>query len=282
MTAEHVALHANRVCMGYGPVDVVRDAEISLEPGAVVGLVGPNGSGKSTLLRGLSRLQGIREGEMLVDGGRDALAITSREFARMVAMLAQSRPVPSGVTVRDVVEFGRHPHRRGWRGRDEDGARFVDYALELTGMTPLAGALVDSLSGGQLQRAWFASALAQDTGVLLLDEPTNHLDLRYQVETLELMRSLADDHGVAVGVVLHDLDQAAAISDRLVVLSRGRVVASGDPSEVLTSALLSDVYEIDIEVEHGADGRAPRIHAPRMRLRRSTAAARAAAHKEEA
>jgi iron-chelate-transporting ATPase len=113
----------------------------------------------------------------------------------------------------------------------------------------LAGRGVDQLSGGQLQRVWLASCLAQDTGVLLLDEPTTYLDLRYQVELLDLVRELADDRRIAVGVVLHDLDQAAALADRIVVLSEGRIVAEGEPAAVLTPRLLSDVWGIRIDVD---------------------------------
>ncbi len=116
-------------------------------------------------------------------------------------------------------------------------------------MTGLADRGADHLSGGQLQRVWLASCLAQETGVLLLDEPTTYLDLRYQVELLDLIRDLADDHGIAVGVVLHDLDQAAAVADRITLLAAGRIVADGPPEEVLTAERLTAVYGIRIEVD---------------------------------
>ena len=112
--------------------------------------------------------------------------------------------------MRDVVGYGRHPYRGRWRRDDADGPRAIAWAMEVTGVGSMADRGVDELSGGELQRVWLATCLAQDTRVLLLDEPTTYLDLRYQVEILDLVRDLADDHGVAVGVVLHDLDQAAA------------------------------------------------------------------------
>ncbi len=120
--------------------------------------------------------------------------------------------------------------------------------MELTGVTAMAERPVDELSGGELQRVWLATCLAQDTGVLLLDEPTTFLDLRYQVELLELIRDLADEHGVAIGVVLHDLNQAAEIADHVVLLHQGRVRADGPPALVLTEDLLTDAYGIRIEV----------------------------------
>ena len=126
--------------------------------------------------------------------------------------------------------------------RDADGSRAIARAMELTGVTAMSDRPVDELSGGERQRVWLASCLAQDTGVLLLDEPTNHLDLRYQAELLDLVEDLAHDHGVAVGVVLHDLNQAAAVADHVVLLDHGRVVAAGAAVEVLTEQRLSDAY----------------------------------------
>ncbi|PWC03112.1 ABC transporter ATP-binding protein [Agromyces badenianii] len=258
--------------LSYNGAPVVHGAEIHLEPGKVTALVGPNGSGKSTLLRALARLHQPDAGRVLLaaddghtiseaeavpgagpaellDHGIDAATLSGRDFARRVTLLAQSRPTPGGITVRELVEFGRHPHRGRWIAGDAGGAGIVSRAMELTGVTAFADQPVDRLSGGQLQRVWLASCLAQDTGVLLLDEPTTYLDLRYQVELLDLIRELADEHGVTIGVVLHDLDQAAAVADRVVLLESGRVRAVGTPAEVLVSDVLSSAYGIRVDVE---------------------------------
>ncbi|MFH0521114.1 ABC transporter ATP-binding protein [Streptomyces sp. M41] len=242
-------LVATGVTVAYDGVDVVHDASLTLRPGAVTVLVGPNGSGKSTLLRTLARLQRPRTATLTIDGDTDGLAMTPREFSRRVALLTQGRPTPSGLTVRDVVEFGRYPYRGRWGRADPGGRAAVDRALALTGVAEFAERGAEHLSGGQLQRVWLAGCLAQETGALLLDEPTTYLDLRYQVELLDLMRDLADEHGIAVGAVLHDLDQAAAVADRIVLLHQGRVVADGDPADVLTPQRLTDVYGIRIEVD---------------------------------
>ncbi|KPC75095.1 siderophore ABC transporter ATP-binding protein CdtA [Streptomyces coelicoflavus] len=242
-------LSATGVTVAYDGVDVVHDAGVRLRPGEVTVLVGPNGSGKSTLLRTVARLQRARTATIGIDGTTDALALTSREFSRHVALLTQGRPTPGGLTVRDVVEFGRYPYRGRWGRPDPDGPAAVDRALALTGVDELADRGADHLSGGQLQRVWLASCLAQETGVLLLDEPTTYLDLRYQVELLDLVRDLADDHGIAVGVVLHDLDQAAAVADRITLLEAGRIVADGPPEDVLTPERLTAVYGIRIDVD---------------------------------
>ncbi len=238
--------------VAYDDDDVVHAATLELQQGRVTALIGPNGSGKSTLLRAMARLQKARAGTLELaqdDRGLDGLALSPKDFARNVALLTQGRPVPGGLRVRDVVEFGRYPYRRRLGGAGPDDAAAIARALDVTGMTDLADRAVDHLSGGQLQRVWLASALAQQTGVLLLDEPTTYLDLRYQVELLDLIRDLADERDIAVGVVLHDLDQAAAIADRVALLHEGRVVADGAPTDVLTDERLTAVYGIRIDVD---------------------------------
>jgi iron complex transport system ATP-binding protein len=237
--------------LGYHGRTVVHGAGIALRAGRITALVGPNGSGKSTLLRALARLHHPEAGTLCLGAEAvDALALSRREFARLVTLLSQSRPTPTGLSVADVVGFGRHPHRGRWRAGDPDGPAAVARAMAVTSIDELAERPVDELSGGQLQRVWLASCLAQDAGVLLLDEPTTFLDLRFQVEIIDLVRDLADDDGVAVGVVLHDLDQAAAVADEVVLLAEGRVRGLGRPGEVLTAELLSDVYGIRIDVDH--------------------------------
>lgn len=235
--------------LAYNGEVVVHGASVELHRGRVTALVGPNGSGKSTLLRALARLHSPVAGRVRLGDTADALVLSRRDFARRVTLLAQSRPTPTGISVRDVVAFGRHPYRGRWRAADPDGAAAVAHAMRVTGVEELADRSVDELSGGQRQRVWVSTCLAQQTGVLLLDEPTTHLDLRYQVELLDLVRDLADEQRVAVGLVLHDLDQAAAVADVLVLLDRGRVRAVGTPAEVLTSDVLTNTYGIRVEVD---------------------------------
>ncbi|MGV3758652.1 MAG: ABC transporter ATP-binding protein [Actinomycetota bacterium] len=246
------ALRGRDLVLAYRRSTVVHGVSIELRPGAVTALVGPNGSGKSTVLRSLARLHELDAGRVeLATGGdvaAEASSLSAREFARAVSMLSQSRPHPSGLTVRDVVAFGRHPYRRRFAGFDDGDRAAIDLALSLTGVAAMAERPVDQLSGGELQRVWLATSLAQDPEVLLLDEPTNHLDLRYQVQTLDLVRELADQHGTALGVVLHDLNHAASVADEVVLLSEGRVHAAGPPEAVLTADALSEVYGLSVAV----------------------------------
>ncbi|WP_438860611.1 ABC transporter ATP-binding protein [Amycolatopsis solani] len=252
-------VQAREIDIAYGSDVVVRAASISLHAGRVTALIGPNGSGKSTLLRALARLHPPVAGSVTFADGAALRALSGKDIAKRITLLSQHRTAPGGVCVRELVEFGRHPHRSRWGGRDPEGPAAVERALALTGLTALADRPVQALSGGQAQRVWLASCLAQDTALLLLDEPTTFLDLRYQVEILDVVRDLADRHGVGVGVVLHDLDQAAAVADRVLLLEDGRVTADGPPAEVLTSANLSRAYGIRVDVVlDPADGR---IHA---------------------
>ena len=269
-------LHASDLTLGYDRTPVVHDVSLSISPGRVTALIGPNGSGKSTVLRSLARLHPISSGEVTIQSTGSttpASALTAREFARTVTLLSQSRPHPSGLSVREIVAYGRHPHRRRFSSLTDADRTAIDKALELTGTARMADRCVDQLSGGEVQRVWLATCLAQETGVLLLDEPTNHLDLRYQAEILDLMRDLADDHGTAVGVVLHDLNHAAAVADDIVLLSQGRIRSSGTCEEVFTAEVLTEVYGLPISTRLDEDSGMVRIEALPRRRRPVRAAA---------
>jgi len=279
-------LEATSLDIGYGKTIAVTGASLTIEPSRVTALIGPNGSGKSTLLRTLARLHAPVAGSIRIGDGTDLLSLGARDLAQRITLLGQTRPSPSGVSVRELVRFGRHPHRSRISGRDAGGDEAVRRAMELTGVADLADRPVSALSGSQAQRVWLASCLAQETGVLLLDEPTTYLDLRYQVEILDVVRELADDHGIGIGIVLHDIDQAAAIADTVVLLEKGTVTAVGSPAEVLTAENLSRAYGIRVEVEldpvtatvstravgrHNTRARAPHGARPARRLQPSPA-----------
>ncbi|MET9147198.1 ABC transporter ATP-binding protein [Streptomyces sp. NPDC004042] len=247
------ALTGHDLVLRYGGTPVVHGVSLALEPGRATALVGPNGSGKSTLLRALCRLHRLDGGRVALGAApgrpeRDTALLSARQFAREVTLFSQSRPAPQGLTVAEVVAFGRHPYRRGFAGPSAEDRSAVEHAMGVTGVRDMAGRPVGELSGGEMQRVWLAACLAQDTGVVLLDEPTNHLDLRYQIETLDLVRDLVEDHGIAVGIVLHDLDHASRVADTLVLMRSGRVHAAGAPVDVLTAENIGEVYDIRVEV----------------------------------
>jgi iron complex transport system ATP-binding protein len=234
-------LRAEQVVLGYGDRVVVGGASLAIPSRSVTVVVGANASGKSTLLRGLARLLTPRGGAVLLDG-RDLHSTPTREVARRVGLLPQTPLAPEGITVGDLVARGRTPHQRWWQQWSLEDGRAVADAMAATDVTDLADRPVDELSGGQRQRVWLAMALAQDTEVLLLDEPTTYLDLAHQVEVLELVAELNATRGRTIVMVLHDLNAAARYSTHLVAMKDGAVIAAGPPADVLTEALVREVF----------------------------------------
>jgi iron complex transport system ATP-binding protein len=240
-------LQAQDVRLGYGDHVVVDGLDLDVLPGTVTAVIGPNGCGKSTVLRALGRLLKPTGGQVLLDGKRIDRTPT-REVAKVLGMLPQSPQAPEGLTVADLVARGRHPHQAWYRQWSSDDEEAVATALDWTGIAELAERPVDQLSGGQRQRAWISMALAQGTDLLLLDEPTTFLDLAHQIEVLELVRRLHREAGRTVVMVLHDLNLAARYADRLVAMRAGRIVAEGPPAEVMTEAMLAEVFGLAARV----------------------------------
>lgn len=233
---------------------IVDGVDCTAPLGALTGLVGPNGSGKSTLLRLLTGVLGADAGEVGF-GGVDLLGLRRRERARQLAVVEQDASAELPLTVRDAVLLGRIPHRSLLAGDSAADHAIADDALARTRMTAFAGRALASLSGGERQRVHMARALAQQPRLLLLDEPTNHLDISAQLETVALLRELADE-GVTVLAALHDLTLAASVCDHVVVLAGGRVVAAGPVEEVLVPEVLDEVYGVRCTVlTHPKTGR---------------------------
>ncbi|MGO1284240.1 MAG: ABC transporter ATP-binding protein [Brachybacterium tyrofermentans] len=236
-------LGVEQVTLGYGERAISRDLDLQIRPGSFTVILGPNACGKSTLLRSLARVLTPSAGRIVLDG-KDLHRLRARDVARRLGLLPQTALAPDGITVVDLVSRGRFPHRslvRRWT--DEDDAA-VERALAATRTVELADRLVDELSGGQRQRVWVAMLLAQETELMLLDEPTTFLDIAHQYELLELLRGF-HEHGRTLVVVLHDLNQAARYATDLVVMHEGEVVTTGAPQDVVTPALLRDVFSLD-------------------------------------
>lgn len=233
-------LSARALRVGYGDHTVIENLTLDLADRSFTAIVGPNGCGKSTLLKTFARVIRPSAGEILLAGERLG-ALRGKQLARRMSLLPQSPIAPDGITVRDLVARGRHPHHtllRQWSRLDDT---VIAAALERTGLTSLAAERVSALSGGQRQRVWIAMVLAQDTPVILLDEPTTFLDIAHQYELLELCAEL-NREGRTIVVVLHDLNQAARFATDLVVLRDGALWQHGAPAEVLTAPMLHDVF----------------------------------------
>lgn len=243
MTANRT-LSAEGLTLAYADRTIVDDLDLVLPAGRITAIVGANGCGKSTLLRALARLLPPKAGRVVLDG-KALHERPSKEVARILGLLPQSPIAPEGIVVADLVGRGRHPHQRAlarWSARDYE---VVAEALAATGISDLADRSIDELSGGQRQRVWIAMALAQETDILLLDEPTTFLDVAHQVEVLDLLTDLNRDRGTTTVMVLHDMNMAARYADHLVALRDGRIVAAGDPTAVMTSELIADVFGLD-------------------------------------
>ncbi len=236
-------LQAAKVNIGYGPRLVVEGLSLELLEGHITALVGPNGSGKSTLLKTLARLLQPSSGAVYLNGKAISRMATSA-VAQEIAVLPQGPVAPAGVTVGELVEQGRYPHAGPLRMLRQQDYAVISDAVRLTGMTDFVHRPLDSLSGGEKQRAWIALALAQDTPVLLLDEPTTFLDIGHQLEVLELVKRLNVERQMTIVLVLHDLNQAARYADRMVALNEGKIVCDGPPADVLTAPLLEQVFHV--------------------------------------
>jgi ABC-type cobalamin/Fe3+-siderophores transport system ATPase subunit len=226
--------------------------------GELLAIIGPNGSGKSTLLEMASGYLKPLQGRVELDG-LDLHHLPPRERARRVGMARQDTPLAFSFTVREFVRQGRHPHLGPRLFESPEDDRWVEWALSQTRLEPLATRRVTEISGGEFQRAVLARTLAQRPRLVLLDEPTANLDIGYQIEMLRLLRSLAASEGFATVIVTHELNLAAELADRLLLLDGGRCLCQGAPEQVLESDLLSRVFRTPVVVDRNPSSGRPRV-----------------------
>lgn len=241
-----MTLRIDRLEVGYGKRQVVRGASLTVEKAELVGLLGSNGSGKSTLIKTIAGINSQTAGSITWNGDKDLSKLPRRDLAKIVAYVPQSIGLSFGLDIREAVLLGRTPYF-GTRPRDEDWTH-VDAAMERMGLDELGDRAVTELSGGQGQRVLIARALAQDPEILLLDEPTSALDIRYQWQTLSVAREVTRSKGVAAVIAIHDLNQAARFTDRVVFLQDGLIIAEGRPADVYSPELIRRVYGVDVEL----------------------------------
>ena len=240
-------LHGSALTLAYERRVIAEGLTVAVPDRSLTVVVGPNACGKSTLLRALSRMLRPTAGTVLLDG-RDISSRPAKEVARTLGLLPQSSIAPDGITVAELVARGRYPHQGLLRQWSEDDERAVARAAAATGVADLADRPVDELSGGQRQRVWIAMALAQETPLLLLDEPTTYLDIAHQIEVLDLCAQLHEEEGRTLVAVLHDLNHAARYATHLIAMRDGRVVAAGDPRDVVTAELVEEVFGLPCRV----------------------------------
>ena len=230
---------------GYQNKDVIKSINLTLENVEWLGIIGANGSGKSTFLKGISRILKPSSGSAFLNGQNIHLSST-QSIAKEISILPQLQTIDLQMSVYELVCLGRSPHKKWWElDLDEDDYSKVDYSLELTDMTALKNEPMDTLSGGQRQRAFLSLALAQDAKTLLLDEPTTFLDLCYQIQFLELLKTLNKEQEISIITVIHDVNLAARYCDRIAVIKDGGLLAIDKPRDVLTKEIMKEAFQVE-------------------------------------
>ena len=250
------AIKVSNLSVAYEKNTIIEDLTLSIPKGEISIIIGSNGCGKSTLLKTIARINKIKKGEISING-KNIKKVKEKSIAKEVAFLPQGPVCPDGLTVRDLVAFGRFPHQKlvgGLTARDKE---IIDWAIEETGLSEFSDRAVENLSGGQRQRAWIAMTLAQETEIIMLDEPTTYLDMSYQLEVLEVLEKLNKEKNITVVIVLHELNNACRFADNIIGLKKGKIICEGKPLEVINKENLKTIYGIDANLTISEDGKYP-------------------------
>lgn len=251
-----VRLLTESVNIGYGERLIVKDLSVCIPDKKITTIIGPNGCGKSTLLKAITRIISLQSGDVVLDG-KSISKEQTKKLAKKMAILPQTPESAAGLTVGELVSYGRFPHQKGFGRLTKKDYEVIQWALEVTGTADYKFSPVDSLSGGQRQRVWIAMALAQETEIIFLDEPTTYLDMAHQLEVLELLQTLNAEQERTIVMVLHDLNQAARFADYIIALKDGEIVKAGTCEEVISRDVLKEVFHIDAVI-----GNDPRTNKP--------------------
>lgn len=226
---------------------IIKSFSAKIKDNEITTIIGQNGCGKSTLLQLLTKAYKKNGGDIFLRG-ENVENIKGKNFARQVAIVNQYNVAPRDISVKQLVGYGRIPHKQfAITTMSKEDEQIIDWALEITGLNELADKDVSSLSGGQRQRVWIAMALAQNTGVLFLDEPTTYLDIKYQLEILNIVKKLNEEHSIAIVMVLHDINQAIKYSHNIIAMKNGEVYKSGDAKKIVDKNLIKEVYDVDVD-----------------------------------
>jgi len=251
-----VRLYTNGLNIGYGERLIVKNLSVEIPDKKITTIIGSNGCGKSTLLKAITRIISHQAGTIVLDG-KNISKENTKVLAKKMAILPQTPESASGLTVGELVSYGRFPYQNGFGRLTKHDYEVIDWALEVTGIIDFKFRPVDALSGGQRQRVWIAMALAQETDIIFLDEPTTYLDMAHQLEVLELLKKLNAEQDRTIIMVLHDLNQAARFADFIIALKDGEIIKAGSCEEVINHEVLKKVFQIDAEI-----GRDPRTNKP--------------------
>lgn len=256
ITSNTPILQANDIDINYQKKNVIQSLSIQIPPQQTTVLVGPNGSGKSTLLKALTRVMSPSRGHVLLDG-KSILSVPSKQLAKQLSFLPQGPISPEGITVKDLVSYGRYPHQSLLGHLSNDDLNIINNAIEMTGLSDLATRHVDELSGGQRQKAWIAMTIAQQSNMMFLDEPTTYLDIVHQIDVLNLLQKLNRQHQHTIVMVLHDLNLAARYADHIIAMKDGQIIAQGDSHHIVSSDILKKVFGIEAHIFTDPDTNKP-------------------------
>ncbi|SDC12464.1 iron complex transport system ATP-binding protein [Pelagirhabdus alkalitolerans] len=240
-------LFVEDVSVGYSGSPIIEGLSVSVPDQKITTIIGPNGCGKSTLLKAIARILKTDKGAVFLDG-KAIHQLSTKKIAKRMAILPQSSEVPSGLTIFELVSYGRFPHQGGFGGLNLEDLKQIDWAIQVTGLSEFKDRSVEALSGGQRQRVWIAMALAQDTDILILDEPTTYLDLAHQLDILLLLEKLNIEEKRTIIMVLHDLNHASRFSHNMIAMKGGEIIKEGSPSKVMTYSTIQTVFEIDVNL----------------------------------
>ncbi len=233
--------------LGYDKKIIIEELSLSIEEGKITSIIGPNGCGKSTLLKGIGRILKKEAGKVFLFD-KDMQLMKSKEIAEKLAILSQNPNGPSELKVEELVSYGRYPYRTNINKLSKKDKEKINWALKVTNTTEFRDSELAELSGGQRQRVWLAMALAQETDILLLDEPTTYLDMSHQLEVLNIVKDLNNNHGCTIVMVLHDINQAAKYSDFIIAMKDGRLLYKDEPRLIMKKDVLKDIYNIEAEL----------------------------------
>ena len=246
-------LSAENISVTLDGKEILRDVSCEFLSGKRTAIIGANGAGKSTLLKILCLLNENFSGVVKLDG-QDLRTLGRKNLARIMAILPQERDAPQDTTVRQLISFGRFPHRKFFGGNTAEDDAAIKNALELTKLTDFENRQVASLSGGERQRAWLAMTLAQRPKILLLDEPTTYLDIAHQLEVMEIIADVNKKFSTTIIMVLHDINHARIYSDNVLILKNGKICAAGEPKKILTAQIVGEVFNVKADTFTNAAG----------------------------
>ncbi|WP_373808418.1 ABC transporter ATP-binding protein [Streptococcus ferus] len=240
-------IRAESIQVAYDQKRVLDNLSVAIPDQKITTIIGANGCGKSTLLKALTRIQPIQKGAILLDG-QSIAKLPTKEVAKKMALLPQVLEANQGISVYELVSYGRFPHQKYLGSLSQQDRNAIHWAMEVTRVTAFADMDVDSLSGGQRQRVWIAMALAQDTDTIFLDEPTTYLDMNHQLEVLELLQRLNKESHKTIVMVLHDLNLSARFSDYLIAMKAGQIKYQGKAETLMTADILRDIFQIEAQL----------------------------------